>query len=55
MDNAHDYMAYARVQQLIEWNRYKEALKEAEGLLSQEPENPDVCADLTNSPLHERV
>lgn len=44
MGNANDYAAYTKAQQLIEWRRYKEALKEAEQLLSQEPEDPDVFA-----------
>lgn len=44
MENIHDHAAYAKAQQLIEWRRYKEALKEAEQLISQEPENPDVFA-----------
>ncbi|WP_106767590.1 tetratricopeptide repeat protein [Paenibacillus faecalis] len=44
MENVHDYAAYAKAQQLIEWRRYKEALQEAEQLMSQEPEDPDVFA-----------
>lgn len=44
MENVHNYPAYAKAQQLMEWRRYKEALKEAEQLLSQEPEDPDVYA-----------
>ncbi|KOP68228.1 hypothetical protein AMS62_25485 [Bacillus sp. FJAT-18019] len=44
MENIHDYAAYAKAQQLIEWRRYKEALQEAEQLLRQEPEDPDVFA-----------
>ncbi|WP_223066353.1 tetratricopeptide repeat protein [Paenibacillus caui] len=36
--------AYAGVYQLIEWKRYKEALVEAERLLREEPEDPDVFA-----------
>ncbi|KOR89443.1 tetratricopeptide repeat protein [Paenibacillus solani] len=44
MENIHDYTAYAKAQQLIEWRRYKEALQEAEQLLRQEPEDPDVFA-----------
>ncbi|WP_245640077.1 tetratricopeptide repeat protein [Paenibacillus dakarensis] len=42
--STHDNAAYAKARQLIEWRRYKEALKEAEQLLSQEPEDPDVFA-----------
>lgn len=44
MENLHNYAAYAKAQQLIEWRRYKEALKEAEQLIRQEPEDPDVFA-----------
>lgn len=44
MENVHDNVAYTKAQQLIEWRRYKDALKEAEQLLSEEPENPDVFA-----------
>ena len=44
MENLHNYAAYAKAQQLIEWRRYKEALKEAERLMRQEPEDPDVFA-----------
>lgn len=44
MENIYDYASYAKAQQLIEWRRYKEALEEAEQLLRQEPEDPDVFA-----------
>lgn len=44
MENLHNYTAYAKVQQLVEWRRYNEALQEAEQLLRQEPEDPDVFA-----------
>lgn len=48
MENIHNHAAYAKAQQLIEWRRYKEALKEAEQLISQEPENPDVFAMISH-------
>ncbi|WP_138495857.1 tetratricopeptide repeat protein [Paenibacillus pinistramenti] len=35
---------YTAVQQLIQWQRYKEALAEAQELLKLEPEDPDVFA-----------
>lgn len=48
METIQDYSAYAKVQQLIEWRRYKEALKEAQQLIKQEPEDPDVFALIAN-------
>lgn len=44
MENVHEYASYNKAQQLIEWKRYKEALKEAEHLVSQNPEDPNVFA-----------
>lgn len=36
--------SFQNIYQLISWHRYKEALKEAEQLLREEPEDPDVFA-----------
>jgi len=44
VEDVHNYAAYTKAQQLIKWRRYKEALKEAEQLISQVPEHPDVFA-----------
>lgn len=44
MEDVHHYAAYTKAQQLIKWRRYKEALKEAEQLISEVPEHPDVFA-----------
>ncbi|RUS46860.1 lipopolysaccharide assembly protein LapB [Cohnella sp. AR92] len=45
MENAQqEAYSYRNVDQLIEWHRYKEALKEAEQILSRSPEDPDAMA-----------
>lgn len=44
MNQQGTWAAFARAEQLIEWKRYREALRELEHILRKEPDNPDALA-----------
>lgn len=46
MERENTYLRYSRINQLMEWKKYKEALDEAMALLREEPEDADAYAVL---------